>query len=239
MGKTIAGLIEEDGEIAISAGVDAFDDGKNPFPVFKNISECDVKADVVIDFSVAAAMDGLLSWCMEKEIPCVLCTTGLSDEQLEMVKKLSEKTAVLKSANMSLGINMLMKLLKEAAAILKPAGFDIEIVEKHHRLKLDAPSGTALALGDSVNEALGGEYEYVFDRSERRAKRPEKEIGFSAVRGGSIVGEHDVIFAGTDEVVTFSHSAYSKAIFAKGAITAAKFLKGKPAGLYDMSHVIG
>ncbi len=239
MGKTIAGLIEEDGEIAIAAGVDAFDDGKNPFPVFKNISECDVKADVVIDFSVAAAMDGLLSWCMEKEIPCVLCTTGLSDEQLEMVKKLSEKTAVLKSANMSLGINMLMKLLKEAAAILKPAGFDIEIVEKHHRLKLDAPSGTALALGDSVNEALGGEYEYVFDRSERRAKRPEKEIGFSAVRGGSIVGEHDVIFAGTDEVVTFSHSAYSKAIFAKGAIAAAKFLKGKPAGLYDMSHVIG
>ncbi len=239
MGKTIAGLIEEDGEIAIAAGVDAFDDGKNPFPVFKNISECDVKADVVIDFSVAAAMDGLLSWCMEKEIPCVLCTTGLSDEQLEMVKKLSEKTAVLKSANMSLGINMLMKLLKEAAAILKPAGFDIEIVEKHHRLKLDAPSGTALALGDSVNEALGGDYEYVFDRSERRAKRPEKEIGFSAVRGGSIVGEHDVIFAGTDEVVTFSHSAYSKAIFAKGAIAAAKFLKEKPAGLYDMSHVIG
>lgn len=239
MGKTIAGLIEEDGEIAIAAGVDAFDDGKNPFPVFKNISECDVKADVVIDFSVAAAMDGLLSWCMEKEIPCVLCTTGLSDEQLEMVKKLSEKTAVLKSANMSLGINMLMKLLKEAAAILKPAGFDIEIVEKHHRLKLDAPSGTALALGDSVNEALGGDYEYVFDRSERRAKRPEKEIGFSAVRGGSIVGEHDVIFAGTDEVVTFSHSAYSKAIFAKGAIAAAKFLKEKSAGLYDMSHVIG
>lgn len=239
MGKTIAGLIEEDREIAIAAGVDTSDDGKNPFPVFKNISECDVKADVVIDFSVAAAMDGLLSWCMEKEIPCVLCTTGLSDEQLEMVKKLSEKTAVLKSANMSLGINMLMKLLKEAAAILKPAGFDIEIVEKHHRLKLDAPSGTALALGDSVNEALGGEYEYVFDRSERRAKRPEKEIGFSAVRGGSIVGEHDVIFAGTDEVVTFSHSAYSKAIFAKGAIAAAKFLKGKPAGLYDMSHVIG
>lgn len=239
MGRTIAGLIEEDGEIVIAAGIDAFDEGTNPFPVFKNISECDVKADVVIDFSVAAAVDGLISYCMEKEIPCVLCTTGLSGEQLDKVRKLSEKTAVLKSANMSLGINMLMKLLKEAAAILKPAGFDIEIVEKHHRLKLDAPSGTALALGDSVNEALGGEYEYVFDRSARRERRPEKEIGFSAVRGGSIVGEHDVIFAGTDEVVTFSHSAYSKAIFAKGAIAAAKFLKGRPAGLYDMSHVIG
>lgn len=239
MGKTIAGLIAEDGEITIAAGVDAFDDGKNPFPVFQNIDECDVKADVIIDFSVAAAMDGLLNYCMEKEIPCVLCTTGLSEAQLDMVKKVSEKTAVLKSANMSLGINMLMKLLKEAAAVLAPAGFDIEIVEKHHRLKLDAPSGTALALGDSINEALTDEYEYVFDRSARRQKRPDKEIGFSAVRGGSIVGEHDVIFAGTDEVVTFSHSAYSKAIFAKGAIAAAKFLKDKPAGLYDMSHVIG
>lgn len=239
MGRTIAGLIDEDKEIAIAAGIDAFDDGKNPFPVFQNISECGVKADVIIDFSVAAAMDGLLNYCMEKKIPCVLCTTGLSEAQLDMVKKVSEKTAVLKSANMSLGINMLMKLLKEAAATLAPAGFDIEIVEKHHRLKLDAPSGTALALGDSIGEALGSEYEYVFDRSGRRQKRPEKEIGFSAVRGGSIVGEHDVIFAGTDEVVTFSHSAYSKAIFAKGAIAAAKFLKDKPAGLYDMSHVIG
>ena len=147
--------------------------------------------------------------------------------------------AILKSANMSLGINMLMKLLKDAAAILAPAGFDIEIVEKHHRLKVDAPSGTALALGDAVNEALNGEYEYVYDRSERRQQRPKKEIGFSAVRGGTIVGDHDVIFAGADEVITFSHRAYSKAVFGKGAIQAAKFLKGKPAGLYDMSHVIG
>ena len=238
MGKTIAGLIEEDREIAIAAGVDASDDGKNPFPVFKNISECDVKADVVIDFSVAAAMDGLLSWCMEKEIPCVLCTTGLSDEQLEMVKKLSEKTAVLKSANMSLGVNMLLKLLKDAAGILAPAGFDIEIVEKHHNRKVDAPSGTALALADSINESLGNVYEYKFDRSQTREKRDKKEIGISAVRGGTIVGDHDVIFAGTDEVVTFSHTAYSRAIFGKGAVQAAKFLAGKPAGHYQMSHVI-
>lgn len=140
---------------------------------------------------------------------------------------------------MSLGINMLIKLLKEATAVLEPAGFDIEIVEKHHKLKVDAPSGTALALGDSINEALGNEYEYVYDRSGRRQKRPKKEIGFSAVRGGTIVGEHDVIFAGADEVITFSHTAYSKAVFGKGAIQAAKFLKGRPAGLYDMSHVIG
>ena len=140
---------------------------------------------------------------------------------------------------MTLAINMLIKLLKEATAGLEPAGFDIEIVEKHHKLKVDAPSGTALALGDSINEALGNEYEYVYDRSGRRQKRPKKEIGFSAVRGGTIVGEHDVIFAGADEVITFSHTAYSKAVFGKGAIQAAKFLKGRPAGLYDMSHVIG
>ena len=133
---------------------------------------------------------------------------------------------------------LLFKLLKEAAGVLASAGFDIEIVEKHHNQKLDAPSGTALALGDSVKEALDGEYEYVFDRSARRQKRPEKEIGFSAVRGGTIVGDHDVIFAGADEVVTFSHSAYSKAVFGKGAIQAAKFLKGKTAGLYDMGDVI-
>ena len=176
---------------------------------------------------------------MEKQLPCVLCTTGLSEEQLEKVEEASKKTAVLRSANMSLGINMLMKLLKQAASTLAPAGFDVEVVEKHHKLKLDAPSGTALALGDSVKEALGGEYEYVFDRSQRREKRPQKEIGFSAVRGGTIVGEHDVIFAGTDEVVTFSHTAYSKAVFGKGAIQAAKFLKGKPAGYYQMSDVIG
>ena len=146
--------------------------------------------------------------------------------------------AVLKSANMSLGVNMLLKLLKEAANILVPAGFDIEIVEKHHNRKVDAPSGTALALADSINESLGNEYEYKFDRSQTREKRDKKEIGISAVRGGTIVGDHDVIFAGTDEVVTFSHTAYSRAIFAKGAIQAARFLAGKPAGYYQMSHVI-
>lgn len=239
MGQVIAGLAAEDAEITLVVGIDAHDEGKNPFPVFTSIKDCDVSADVVIDFSVAPAVDGLLEYCMEKQLPCVLCTTGLSEEQLEKVEEASKKTAVLRSANMSLGINMLMKLLKQAASTLAPAGFDVEVVEKHHKLKLDAPSGTALALGDSVKEALGGEYEYVFDRSQRREKRPQKEIGFSAVRGGTIVGEHDVIFAGTDEVVTFSHTAYSKAVFGKGAIQAAKFLKGKPAGYYQMSDVIG
>lgn len=239
MGQMIAGLIADDEEIELVAGIDARDEGKNPFPVFKDINECNVEADVIIDFSVAPAVDKLLDYCAERKIPCVLCTTGLSSEQLKKIELASQKTAILKSANMSLGINMLLKMLKEATSVLAPAGFDIEIVEKHHNQKLDAPSGTALALGDSINEVLNEEYEYVFDRSQRREKRPQKEIGFSAVRGGTIVGEHDVIFAGSDEVVTFSHTAYSKAVFAKGAIQAAKFLKGKPAGMYNMSHVIG
>lgn len=238
MGQTIAGLIAADEEIELVAGVDKYLGLNNPFPVFADIAECSAEADVVIDFSNAAAVDGLLDWCIEKKMPCVLCTTGLSDEQLKKVEKASEKTAVLKSANMSLGINMLLKLLKEAAGILAPAGFDMEIVEKHHNLKLDAPSGTALALADSINEEFGNSYEYVYDRSTKREKRKKKEIGICAVRGGTIVGDHDVIFAGADEVITFSHTAYSKAVFGKGAVQAAKFLAGKPAGMYDMSDVI-
>ena len=239
MGQTISGLIAADEEIEIVAGVDARDEGKNPYPVFKSIAACTVEADVVIDFSVAAAVDGLLDYCGEHKVPCVLCTTGLSEGQLEKVRETSGKVAVLKSANMSLGINMLLKLLKEAAQTLSPAGFDIEIVEKHHNQKVDAPSGTALALADSVNERMGGKFEYVYDRSKVREKREAKQIGISAVRGGTIVGDHDVIFAGPDEVVTFSHRAYSKAVFGKGAVEAAKFLKDKPAGMYDMADVIG
>ena len=239
MGQTISSLIAADEEIVIVAGIDAADSGKNDYPVFPSIGECTVDADAVIDFSVAAAVDGLLDYCAEKKLPCVLCTTGLSEAQIEKVKRTAKQTAVLKSANMSLGINMLLKLLKEAAQVLSPAGFDIEIVEKHHNLKLDAPSGTALALADSINGAMGDSFEYVYDRSQVRQKRNAKEIGISAVRGGTIVGDHDVIFAGADEVVTFSHRAYSKAVFGKGAIQAAKFLAGKPAGLYDMADVIG
>lgn len=239
MGRTITEIIAADEGIEIVAGVDAFDEGINSYPVFSSIGLCDIEADAIIDFSNAKAIDGLLDYCAQRKMPCVLCTTGLSEVQLSRIKEVAKETAMLKSANMSLGVNMLLKLLKEAAGILAPAGFDIEIVEKHHSLKVDAPSGTALALADSINEELGNEYEYVYDRSARREKRPQKEIGISAVRGGTIVGDHDVIFAGTDEVITFSHSAYTKAIFAKGAVQAAKFLAGKPAGLYDMSHVIG
>ena len=195
-------------------------------------------ADVIIDFSNASAVDGLLDYCVAKKVPCVLCTTGLSEALLKKVEDASKEVAILKSANMSLGINLLMKLLKEASAVLANAGFDIEIVEKHHNQKLDAPSGTAIALADAINEEFDGAYEYIYDRSQRRAKRDAKEMGISAVRGGTIVGEHDVIFAGQDEVVTFSHTAYSRAVFGKGAIEAAKFLAGKAAGMYQMSHVI-
>lgn len=224
--------------IEIVAGVDLYDGIKNDYPVFPNISLCDVEADAVIDFSNAQAVDDLLVYCVDKQVPVVLCTTGLSGEQLQKVDEASRQVAVLKSANMSLGINMLLELLKKAAATLAPAGFDMEIVEKHHNQKLDAPSGTALALADSMNEALDEKYNYVYDRSQERKKREKYEIGISAVRGGNIVGEHEVIFAGQDEVIEFKHTAYSKAVFAKGAVQAAKFLAGKPAGFFDMSDVI-
>ena len=238
MGQMITNLVKEEAQAQIVAGVDTFDGIQNPYPVFEKIEMCNVEADVVIDFSNAKAVDGLLSYCEEKKLPVVLCTTGLSEEQLVRVKEVSEKAAVLKSANMSMGINLLMKLLKDAVKVLAPAGYDVEIVEKHHNQKLDAPSGTALALADSMNEAMDNEFEYVYDRSQVRKKRDKKEMGISAVRAGTIVGEHEVLFAGIDEVIEFKHTAYSRSVFGKGALEAAKFLAGKPAGMYDMSDVI-
>lgn len=239
MGQVITGLVAEDPEAEIVAGIDIVDNRDNGYPVFTNIRDCDVEADALIDFASAKAIDALLDYCVERKLPAVICTTGLSEAQLIKVRAASEKIAVLKSANMSLGINTLMKLLKDAAKVLAPAGFDVEIVEKHHRLKVDAPSGTAIALADSVNEAMDGQYTYVYDRSQVRRQRDAKELGISAVRGGTIVGEHEVIFAGTDEVITFKHTAYSKAVFGKGAIQAGKFLAGKGPGYYDMADVIG
>ena len=238
MGQVISGLVKKDPMIEIVAGIDTYQGISNEYPVFASLKECDVEAEVVIDFSNASAVDELLDVCAERNLPVVLCTTGLSEEQLQKVEVAGTKVAVLRSANMSLGINLLMKLLKEAASVLAPAGFDIELVEKHHNQKVDAPSGTAIALADSVNEALDNAYTYTYDRSQERKKREKNEIGIVAVRGGTIVGEHDVIFAGADEVITFQHTAYSKAVFGKGAIEAAKYLAGKPAGMYDMSDVI-
>ncbi|MBQ8167270.1 MAG: 4-hydroxy-tetrahydrodipicolinate reductase, partial [Lachnospiraceae bacterium] len=215
------------------------DNKDNGYPVFTDINACDVEADVIVDFAAAVAVDKLLDYAVSRNIPVVLCTTGLSPEQLSKVSQASEKVAVLKSANMSLGINTIMKLLKDAIAVFGPAGYDVEIVEKHHNLKVDAPSGTALALADSINEASNNQYEYIYDRSQTRQKRDKKELGISAVRGGTIVGEHEVLFAGIDEVIEIKHTAYSKSVFAKGAVEAAKFLAGKPAGMYNMSDVIG
>lgn len=238
MGRVITEIVSKEPEMEIVAGVDAYTGVPNDYPVYETIEACGEEADVIIDFSNAGAVDALLAYAGEKRMPLVLCTTGLSDEQLAKVEETAGKAALLRSANMSLGINLLLKLLKDATKVLAPAGFDIEIVERHHNQKVDAPSGTALALADSVNEALDQEYEYVYDRTGVRKKRDAKEIGISAVRGGTIVGDHEVIYAGTDEVIEFKHTAYSRAVFARGAVEAAKFLAGKPAGRYDMSDVI-
>lgn len=238
MGQVISDLVKNDPAAEMAAGIDVVDNRDNGYPVFTNIADCDVEADVIIDFSSPKALDGLLAYSIERQIPVVLCTTGLSDEQLEQIEAASQKVAVLKSANMSLGINTLLKLIQDAAKVLATAGFDMEIVEKHHRLKKDAPSGTALALADSLNEAMDNQYHYVYDRSQEMKAREDKEIGLSAVRGGTIVGEHEVIFAGPDEVIEFKHTANSKAVFGKGAVEAAKYLAGKPVGYYHMSDVI-
>ena len=237
MGRMITDIANKDTDVQIVAGIDAYDKVANDYPVFTNIFDCNVDADVIIDFSTASAIDDLLKYAVEKKIPVVLCTTGLT-EQLDNVQKASEKVAILKSANMSLGINTLMKILKVATEVLANRGYDIEIVEKHHNQKLDAPSGTALALADCINQVLNNEYDYTYDRSSRREKRPEKEIGISAVRGGTIVGEHEVIYAGIDEVIEIKHTAYSRAVFAKGAVDAAKYLASKETGMYNMADVL-
>ena len=238
MGRMITGLVKDGEGAEIVAGVDVFDDGTLGYPVYKNINEVQEEADAIIDFSNPATLDATLEYAIEKNVPVVLCTTGYSDEQLAQINSASEKVALLKSANMSLGINTIMELLKTATNVFGEAGFDIEIVEQHHHNKLDAPSGTALALADAINEAADGKYEYVYDRSQKREKRDAKELGISAVRAGSIPGIHDVIFAGPDEVIEIKHTVYSRAVFGNGAISAAKFLSGKPAGMYGMKDVI-
>ena len=238
MGRVITDLVAADENAVIVAGIDPAGQGSLPYPVFADASDCDVEADALIDFSSPKALDSLIDLCTKKGIAAVFCTTGYTEEQMAQIHAAAEKTAVLKSANMSLGINLLMKLLKDAAAVLAPAGYDMEIIEKHHNRKVDAPSGTALALADSINEALDNAYTYTYDRSQVRRPRQKNEIGISALRGGTIVGEHEVLFAGLDEVIEFKHTAYSRSIFAKGAVQAAKYLTGKPAGFYDMGDVV-
>ncbi|SEQ06670.1 dihydrodipicolinate reductase [Lachnospiraceae bacterium RM5] len=238
MGQAITKLAKNEENLTIVAGIDVVDNIDNGYPVYKDINNCDINADVVIDFTNSKAVDKLLDFCEENSMPVVLCSTGLTDEQIERIDELSKKIAILRSGNMSLGINTLIKLLEKITKPLNEAGFDIEIVEKHHNKKLDAPSGTAMMLAETVNNQLNNEMEFVYDRSDVRKERDKKEVGISAIRGGTIVGDHDVIFAGEDEVVTISHRAYSRNVFAKGAISAAKFLFDKKNGLYTMSDVI-
>ena len=238
MGKVVAELVASDENMEIVAGVDLNTDTKSVFPIFDDIRKIDIEADAVIDFASVKAVDNLLDFIEEKKIPAVICTTGLSDAQIDRIKGLSSAVPILRSANMSLGINILSKVLVDIAPTLRKAGFDIEIVEAHHRRKLDTPSGTAILLADAVNKNMDEKLEYTYDRSKRHEPRKDDEIGLSSVRGGTIVGDHEVIFAGEDEVISFNHRAYSRKIFANGAISAAKFLVGKSKGLYDMSDVI-
>ncbi len=238
MGRVISDICKNDPEAEIVAGIDLFE-APAEYATFKSYADCNVEADAIIDFSSPKGLEEELQYAIDKNLPLVLCTTGFSEEELASIKKTSEKIPVLRSANMSLGINTVAKLLQTAAKLLGENGFDIEIVEKHHNQKKDAPSGTAILLADAINEACDNKYEYVFDRSQRREARPANEIGLSAVRGGSIVGEHEVVFAGLDEVIEIKHTAYSRAIFGKGAVSAAKYLNGKTAGMYTMGDVVG
>ncbi len=238
MGKTISKILETTDEVEIGAGIDPFYDGsESKYPVFRSLEECNVKCEVCIDFSVASACDSLMDYCVKNNMPVVLCTTGLSKDSKKKVNEASKKIAVFKSANMSLGINLISNMLKKMSRVLYDANFDIEIVEKHHSKKIDAPSGTALFLASSIDKGLDEKLKRVYDRSNITEKRSKNELGIHAVRGGSIIGEHSIIFAGLDEVIEVKHTAYSKEVFAVGAINAAKFLKNKTRGTFTMEDL--
>ncbi len=237
MGKVICEIVEKDSNCEIVAGVDITPNNAK-FPTFCDINDCNIKADVIIDFSTASAVDRVVDYSIQKNIPAVICTTGLTDETNLKIKEASEKIAIFKSANMSLGINLMASLLKKATKTLNENGFDIEIIEKHHNQKIDAPSGTALLLADAINDSMDNKFNYVYDRSQIRESRSQDEIGISAIRGGNIVGEHSVIYAGKDEILEFTHFAHSKEVFATGAVLASKFLYNKPSGSYDMQSIM-
>ncbi len=237
MGKTIYNCVKNRENCKVVAGIDLYTEQYADFPIVSGPFELPVKPDVIIDFSNPASLDGLLEYCLATGTPIVVASTGYSDEQIQKIKNASQQIPVFFTFNMSLGINLLVELAKKAASVLGNQ-FDVEIVEKHHNQKIDAPSGTAIMLANAINETLDNSKHYVYDRHSRRQKREKSEIGMHAIRGGTIVGEHDVIFAGNDEVITLSHSAASKTVFAEGSINAAVFLKDQPAGLYDMSMLI-
>lgn len=237
MGQVITKLVDEQENTVIVAGVDLQASPNVPYPIYNNFQDIQESADVIIDFSHPSVLDDLLAYSQEKQIPAVIATTGLSCCQVEQIHKASQTVALFYSGNMSLGINLLAALVKKAAQILGDRA-DIEIVEAHHNQKIDAPSGTANMLLDAAMEGLDQEMIPVYDRHSRRQKRDKNEIGMHSIRGGTIVGEHQVIFAGKDEVVTLSHSAHSKEVFAVGAVKAAIFLANKPPRLYDMADVV-
>ena len=236
MGGFVAAAAEADGEIQIVAGVDKINNGAK-FPIFSAFSDINVKADVIIDFSNPTLLDSLLDYAEKTNTPAVIATTGYIDTQIEKIKSDAQKVPIFFTFNMSLGVNLIASLAKKAAQILGD-DFDIEIIEKHHNQKLDAPSGTAIMLANAVNSVFDDKLNYEYDRHSVRRKRPKNEIGIHSERGGTIVGEHDVIFAGHDEVVTISHSAQSKEVFAVGSVRAAKFLYNKQLGLYDMNSIM-
>lgn len=235
MGRVITEVAKEDPEVRIVAGVDVSAEELSDYPVYKDISDFKGKADAIIDFSNPAALPSLLDYCKATKMPIVLASTGYSDQELESISEAAKEAPVLFSRNMSLGINVLIDLLKRATSSLP--GFDIEIIEKHHNKKLDSPSGTAFMLANAINEEKNNSLEFVYGRQGNDAKRSENELGIHAVRGGTIVGEHQAIFAGLDEIIEIKHTAMSKKVFASGSINAAKFMAGKPVGLYDMSDI--
>ena len=237
MGKVICDVVSSRDNCKIVAGIDKITEAYSDFPIVSKVSELKTKPDVIIDFSHPSVLDDLLDYCQTNGTPLVIATTGYTEEQISKIKKASSQIPLFFTFNMSLGINLLAQLAKKATRILG-GQFDIEIVEKHHNQKIDAPSGTALMLADSINEELGNNYSLTYDRHSVRKKRSKTEIGMHAIRGGTIVGEHEIIFAGRDEVITLKHEAHSKEVFAVGAVNAAIFISDKSAGLYDMSKII-
>ena len=235
MGQAVEACVREREDVVIIAGVDIAE-GNRAYPVYTCFVDVQEDIDVIVDFSNPLVLDDLLAYAVAHNTPAIICTTGFSPEQIEKIKKTAEIIPIFFSGNMSLGINMLIELSKMAAKVLSPT-FDIEIIEKHHNQKLDAPSGTALMIADAIAEGLESSV-YVYDRHAYRKKRDRSEIGIHSIRGGNIVGEHEVIFAGHDEVVSLLHRAQSKGVFASGAVNAAVFIKDKPAGLYDMSDLL-
>lgn len=237
MGKVIQSIIEKRDDCTVVAGVDKYNDGMRPFPVYESLKDVNEKADVLIDFSNPSLLDDILSFGAETNTALVIATTGYNDCQKKQIEEASKTCPVFFTYNYSLGINLLANLAKKATQLLGDE-FDIEIVEQHHNQKIDAPSGTALMLADAIAEEFDRPMKYEYDRHSKREKRTRDEIGIHAIRGGTIVGEHEIIFAGRDEIITLSHSARSKEVFAVGAVNAAVYMAGKEAGMYDMGELV-